>query len=150
MGERGRVAIPVPDNVRDIRKDITHSEPKPPLRARSKRPTMPRGLTDAQKSLWRRVCDELEPLGILASLDREVLESYVMMFRARGEAWAELRDGGFLVVGQKGGRVKSPAWQVFREAVNVMEVLGRQLALSPAARLRLVVPEELPDDSDLD
>lgn len=147
----------MPDNVRALRG-------MKPLRApdgtKAKRivlppkaPAPPKGLPAAASAEWRRVVPELERAGVLSTIDRGVLVAYCLAWSHMMEAEEELKKGGLIRSGREGTVVKSPAWQVWREANRTMILAARECYLTPTARLRIPVPrgatEGTEDEGDL-
>lgn len=153
MGQRG--PVPQPDNVRALRG-------MKPLRApdgsKAKRlilapkaPAMPK-LSRVAAAEWRRITKELERAGVLAEVDRGVLVAYCTAWAHMMEAEAELQAKGSIIDGTRGGeRVKSPAWQVYREANRTMLAAATQLYITPVSRLRIpIAPGAQSDDGSSD
>jgi P27 family predicted phage terminase small subunit len=149
MGRRGPLPEKYPENVMKLRAGVSHSSPKHATRKlRPKAPAKPRWLTPYGSRVWDRVVRELDPLGLLASVDRDILSAYCDAAAFAKEARDQLVDSGLTRVGQRGETVKHPLWAVWRQAVSMMESLGTRLALNPSARLRMLA--DLPDDDDSD
>lgn len=149
MGARGPLPTPLPENVRLLRAEATHSAPEEPLKARPRRPSCPRHLDAYARRTWRAVVRELEPLGVLSSLDREELAAYCEAASLARRAWLEL-VGEDLVQRDRGHIRKHPAVEIWARSSALLDRLGRQLGLTPAARLRMPRPEAEEDDADLD
>ena len=154
MGRRGPPPKQYPENVALLRQGITHSSPATPTRKlRPARPRKPGWLTDYGGRVWDTVIAELEPLGLLSPVDRDILAAYCDMTAFAKEARDQLRRDGITRPGRDGGLVKHPAWSVYKAAVDEVNALGTKLALNPSARLRMLHELDdldLDDDSDLD
>ena len=133
---------------------MTHSTPATPTRKlRPTAPAKPQWLTPFGKRVWDRVVRDLDPLGLLAPVDRDILAAFCDAAAFAKEARDRLVDEGLARVGQRGETVKHPLWAVWRQSVSMMESLGTRLALNPSARLRLLHELDgldLEDDDDLD
>jgi P27 family predicted phage terminase small subunit len=136
MGERGPLPIP-------------HARRRNPRRTTGKvvmvaQPRMPRSLPPEAKAEWRRVVPELEEIGVLATVDRAVLVRYCTAWAD----WVELQDllskSGKLIRGQKGNLVRNPLLLIRSDVETTLSDLGRQLGLSPGARLRADIRHERP------
>lgn len=106
---------------------------------------MPGELTAEAVAEWKRVVPELERLGTLTAIDRGVLIRYCTAWAE----WVELNDllqtSGKLVRGRApDSLVRNPAWLMRRDVEFTVTELGKQLGLSPAARLRAGVVHEPP------
>ena len=107
-------------------------------------PEMPDDLEGEAAAEWERIVPEIEAMGLLATLDRAVLIRY-----CRGWAnWCvldeKLQDTGLLVKGRRDGLVRNPLWMMRSDIESTLEALGKQLGLTPAARLRAGVKHEMP------
>jgi P27 family predicted phage terminase small subunit len=128
---------------------VTHSTPAAASRKpRPVAPTRPDWLTPFGQQVWDRVVRELEPLGLLAPVDREVLAAYCDAAAFAREARDRLVADGLTQIGQKGETVKSPVFQIWRQSVSVLESFGTRLGLNPSARLRMFHELDDPDDDD--
>jgi P27 family predicted phage terminase small subunit len=105
-------------------------------------------LTPFGRQVWDRVVRELEPLGLLAPVDGEVLAVYCDAAAFAREARDQLVADGLTQIGQKGEAVKHPVWQIWRQSVSVLESVGSRLGLNPSTRLRML--HELDDADDYD
>lgn len=143
MGERG--PVPLPDNVRRLRgtKPLRTKDGKKAVRIvlAPKAPAAPAGLSQAAAAEWRRVTKELARAGVLADVDRGVLTAYVTAWAHMMEAEALLRKEGVVIDSARGdtGKVKNPAWQIYREANRTMLAAAVQLYITPVSRLRIPV-----------
>jgi P27 family predicted phage terminase small subunit len=111
---------------------------------------MPGHLRGEAKAEWRRVVPQLEEIGVLATIDRAVLIRYCTAWAEWLEMDSLLRKSGKVIRGQKGNLVRSPLLLVRSELEQTLSDLGRQLGLSPVARLRAGITHEkyeVEDDS---
>jgi P27 family predicted phage terminase small subunit len=135
MGERG--PLPKRDAVRRNRRPSTG-------RVTVSHPSKPRSLTGEAAAEWSRVVPELERSGILSTVDRALLVRYCTAWADWVELDRLLQQGGKIVRGQKGNLVRSPAWLMRKDAEQTLIELGRQLGLTPVARLRAGITHEPP------
>ena len=142
MGERG--PLPVPYARRRNRRRTSSYGGGPSVTIA--RPPMPRTLMGEARAEWRRVVPELEEMGVLTSVDRAVLVRYCTAWSDWCELDALVRRSGKLIKGQKGNLVRNPLWLLRRDVGETVTELGRQLGLSPMARLRSGVVHERPPD----
>jgi P27 family predicted phage terminase small subunit len=105
---------------------------------------MPRSLKGEARSEWNRVVPELEEIGVLASVDRALLIRYCTAWADWVELEGLLQKSGKLIRGQKGNLVRNPIWLLRRDAEETVTDLGRQLGLTPLARLRSGIVHERP------
>lgn len=136
MGSRG--PLPKPNAIRRNKRVITGT-------ATVARPSMPAHLPPEAKREWHRVVPELERMGRLTALDRAVLVRYCVAWAD----WLDLNESlvktGRLIRGKDGGLVKNPLWLLRRDAEKTATELGRQLGLTPDARIRSGVAHEVPE-----
>jgi len=142
MGERGPLPVPYAR-----RRNQRHTSGKFVTIAR---PPMPRNLSDEAKAEWRRIAPELESIGLLASIDRGVLIRYCTAWADWVELQSLLQQSGKLLKGRQGTLVRNPLWFMRNDAEQTVAELGRQLGLTPVARLRAGIIHELPPDPDED
>jgi P27 family predicted phage terminase small subunit len=109
---------------------------------------MPRSLAGEARAEWNRVVPELEAIGMLASIDRAVLIRYCTAWADWVELDGLLRKSGKLIRGQKGNLVRNPLLLVRSDVEAILSDLGKQLGLSPGARLRAGVVHDRPPDPD--
>ena len=140
MGERGPVSSPYARR-RNYR-------PPSGKTVMIKRPPMPRDLPAEAKAEWRRIVPELESIGLLATIDRGLLIRYCTAWADWVELEGLLQRSGKLIKGQKGNFVRNPLWLMRRDAEEVVTDLGRQLGLTPVARLRVGVVHERPNEEE--
>lgn len=152
MGAHGSLPAPLPPNVSRLRGEATHSHPAPSLKSAPLAPRMPEAWLEPsrwnplRRKVWRATVKELEPLGILAKADKEVLISFVEAVVLRERATAELEEDD-LLVRTENGYIRNPNLLTLKQATDSIEKLARQLGCTPAIRLRMPRPE--PDDEDL-
>ncbi len=138
MGSRGPVPIP---HARRRNKRITTGKT-----IAVARPALPRTLAKEAKYEWKRIVPELEAVGLLATIDRAVLIRYCRAWQDWCDLDVKLLATGMLIKGARGGvPVRNPLWLMRRDAEATLIDLGKQLGLTPQARLRAGVKHEQPD-----
>lgn len=138
MGARGPLAQSA--ELRMLRGNPGKHETKASLKAKPEVPEAPSDMQlEAQKE-WRRIVAELDELGVIAKLDRAVLTAYCETWAFNRQLSTEL-EGGLVVKGSTGER-KSPAWQMYRETVNLLTALSKELMATPATRARMPAPDD--------
>ncbi len=131
--------------------------PKPYARRRNRRPgsgrsilvgrpSMPRDLPEEAKAEWRRIVPELEQAELLTTIDRALLVRYCCAWADWAEIQGLIQQSGKLLKGARGHLVRNPLWFQFQDACATLTELGRQLGLSPMARLRAGIVHEVPPD----
>jgi len=134
MGERG--PLPQPYARRRNRRQTSGKS------VTISRPAMPRDLPPEAKAEWRRIIGELEQAGLVATIDRAVLIRYCTAWSDWVELQGLLERSGKLLKGARGHLVRNPLWFMKQDAEQTLADLGRQLCLTPVARLRAGVAHE--------
>ena len=138
MGERGPVSIPHARR-RNKRKDTGK-------RVEVTAPRMPDNLDGEAAAEWERIVPEIEAMGLLAAVDRGVLVRYCRGWSDWCELDEKLLATGLLVKGRHvGSLVRNPLWMMRSDIEATLRELGKQLGLTPAARIRVGVKHEVPD-----
>jgi P27 family predicted phage terminase small subunit len=145
MGRRG--PRPKPTNLRVLHGDradrINRSEPTPPAKA----PACPAALSPDARRIWRHYAKELSRRGLLTEWDRDTFavfcEAVAQWRRAK-----EMCDAALLVGGKRQGLVKNPAWQIMRDAAQIVRAYGQEFGLTPSSRSGISLPE-VGDDGEL-
>ncbi|MGB2694771.1 MAG: phage terminase small subunit P27 family [Dehalococcoidia bacterium] len=138
MGERGPLPVP-------------HARRRNPRRVAgkvvtAKRPPMPADLPAEARAEWRRVVPVLDEIGVLATVDRGALIRYCTAWADWVELEELIRRSGKLIKGQKGNLVRNPLLLVRSDVEATLSDLGKQLGLTPAARLRADIRHERPEE----
>ena len=136
MGERG--PLPKPHARRRNRRQTSGKS------VTVSRPPMPRDLPPEAKAEWRRIIGELEAAGLVATIDRAVLIRYCTAWSDWLEIQRLLERSGKLLKGARGHFVRNPLWFLKQDAEQTLAELGRQLCLTPMARLRAGIAHERP------
>jgi P27 family predicted phage terminase small subunit len=110
------------------------------------RPPMPRDLPKEAKAEWHRIVPALENAGTLAAIDRGVLVRYCCAWADWVELDGMIRQSGKLIRGQKNNLVRNPLLIVRSDVEATLSDLGKQLGLSPGARMRAGIAHEVPVD----
>ena len=127
------------------------SRPKPPV----SRPTYPAFLSGQAKAEWRRICPELEALGLLSQVDRAALAAYCQAFGRWAQAEKKLAELGkmspdqmaFLYKTTNGNLIINPLLSVANKAAEQMHKFLAEFGMTPASRQRLSVdPPEQEED----
>ncbi|CAN5799005.1 hypothetical protein BH23CHL8_BH23CHL8_31150 [soil metagenome] len=139
MGRRG--PAPAPDAAKLARGETRPSrlngrEPLP----RAMAPTMPPGMDDRARAVWRGVLRALGPTGIITAADAHVLRAFCEAVSAYERDVSLLARSGPVIQGARGRElVRNPLHQTVRDDRDAMRLLARELGLSPAARANLSV-----------
>lgn len=138
-----------------------------PTSARSparRAPRVPAWLKPEAKAEWSRIVPALKQAGYIENTDTALLAMYC-------SAWADWREldeeiratdahivhcpecstpvivSHYLVSGARDNAVKTPLWQMRRDAAGSLERLGSALGLAPAARQRMPPPRSKGSDA---
>lgn len=112
---------------------INRNEPRPA--GASVEPTD--DLDIAARSVWDRVAPDLIRQGVLTAWDAEAFTVYCQTVAVYRDAHRSLQDAGLTDRGAAGGVIKSPYWQIMRDAVVVMTTIGSRFGLTPTDRTHL-------------
>jgi P27 family predicted phage terminase small subunit len=110
------------------------------------RPALPRDLPEEAKAEWRRIVPVLEQAELLTAIDRGVLVRYCCAWADWVELQRLVQQSGKVLKGPRGHLVRNPLWFQLQDAGATLSELGRQLGLSPVARIRAGVAHVLPED----
>lgn len=140
MGRRGiapkPTALRILDGDRESR--INRNEPLPgdgPIE-----PTQELS-ADAQVA-WDRMAPELAAKHVMTFWDAQAFTTYCMTVATYQEAARKLSEEGMVAQGAAGGVIKSPYWQIMRDAIAVMTTIGGRFGLTPSDRAQLTVRKE--------
>jgi P27 family predicted phage terminase small subunit len=140
MGKRG----PIP---KSNEQEILEGNPsKRPLRGESPKPkgdtpTCPSWLSPLAKQEWKRITPELAQLGLLSSLDRNILAGYCNAFALWQEAQECLSKQGTVYVTTKGKLEPRPEIAIVKTAGEMMNAFAAELGLTPSSRARMNLPK---------
>ena len=118
------------------------------LRQLVEAPKMPRDLSPVAKKEWRRLAKVFLERGIIRPEDQDQLANLCETIATLKEARAELRKkkrGRLIQKGQV-----NPLIYLIRDHVRMVNRLGAEFGLSPAARTRLTYDEQASDADDLE
>jgi P27 family predicted phage terminase small subunit len=80
--------------------------------------------------------------GLLATIDRAALIRYCRAWQDWSEIDQKLQASGPLIRGRRDALVRNPLWLLRSNVEATLSDLGKQLGLTPAARLRAGVEHE--------
>jgi P27 family predicted phage terminase small subunit len=136
MGARG--PAPKPTNLKLIqgtfRKDrAPRTEPQPETKA----PKMPTWLNRDGKREWKRIIGELEELGLVSELDRNVLAAYCQAFGEWREHSRAVYENGTTTISGAGSIVAHPEVAMRNDAYRRMLKAAQEFGLTPSSRTRI-------------
>lgn len=88
---------------------------------------------------WERLAPDLCRKGVLTPWDAQAFTTYCQTVAHYNEASRCLEESGMTARGAAGGVIKSPYWQIMRDAVSVMVTLGGRFGLTPSDRTHLSI-----------
>ena len=140
MGRRG--PKPAPTQLKVVRGDeerhINRDEPIPSDRG-DIRP--PEGTSDGALKVWNYLAADLIDKGCLTSWDVYTFQVFCEAVAAYHEN-KELMGKQYTARGAAGGVIKSPHWQIMRDASDVMAKYSSRFGLTPGDRADLKVGAE--------
>lgn len=140
MGKRG--PAPKPTALRVLHGDredrINRAEPLPGESAI----VPPRELDQTAREVWVRLAPDLIAKGVLTSWDVDQFQVFCEAVSTYAEARRELTENGLTARGAGGGVIKSPYWQIMRDASQMMTTVGGRFGLTPSDRAALTIGGE--------
>jgi P27 family predicted phage terminase small subunit len=121
------------------------TEPKP--RRPDSLPSPPMHLRADACALWSELVEELHRLGMLTTVDLQLLAAYTTAWADYVEAERKILRFGLLTRGRDGTPVRNPALLIRNRAIDYLLRIGSEFGFSPASRPRLGRQIE-PCDSD--
>jgi P27 family predicted phage terminase small subunit len=109
-------------------------------------------LKDEARAEWDRVAPLLQRLGLLKSIDREVLVVYCVAVADFRWAIETIRKQGRIAFARNGKRCAHPALLIQRQAAATIHRVSAEFGMTPAARAGLDITASGgldPDDEDL-
>lgn len=104
---------------------------------------MPRGrLSAGAKRFWRKFAPGLDQAGVLTNADLPAFEMMAHHFDLAIQARKILEDKGLVTMGPKGGLVKHPAAQIFRDNSIALLRYAAEFGMTPSARSRIKTSEK--------
>lgn len=145
--------VPQPAKLRVLKgngvdKDVAGRRVRPQPMAVPQVPVMPDWLPQRAAEMWQRVTPELKRLQLVSSLDLAALEGFCVAYARWRDAQDMLAQDGLTQVGQKGEVVRHPCTTIAKQFAEEMRYLAVQLGLTPAARLRMTLPEVTDDEEE--
>lgn len=149
MATRGRK--PTPTAIKELEGNPGHRplnthEPKPMKKA----PACPKSLSAEAKKEWRRLCKELEMMGVLTGLDMGVFATYCDAYAKWKEANDFLNERGLFYITPSGYPQQFPQVQIAQNYAKLMNRCAQELGLTPSARSRLIAGNGYSDGDDMD
>lgn len=138
MGERGPKGKPTELRIlQGDREDrINRLEPKPDDSTDIKPPYR---LRRPAAAIWRRLAPDLIAKRVLTAWDVDQFAVFCDAAATYREAREFLDTEGYTAQGSAGGVIKSPYWQIARDAASIMTSVGARFGLTPSDRAGLSV-----------
>lgn len=96
------------------------------------------------REIWDWLVDELQPIGVLATVDRLLLASLATAWGRYLEAELMLRREGRVLTTTNKNRVPNPWLTISRQEREVMISLSARFGLTPSDRAKVGVPDTPP------
>lgn len=145
MGQRG--PAPVPTALRVLRgnpsrRKVATDEPKP----KRKKAVCPKWLDGEAGRLFKRLARELDDLGLMTTVDAELLAAYCREWCYYVEACERIAQDGAIIVGtNKQGseyEMQSPWVNIRTKALLQVLAIAKRFGFSPADRVGLHAPDK--------
>ena len=120
-------------------------EPEPS----SESPGCPSRLGVVGRNEWKRICNELEMLGVISLAERAAILRYCHAFQQHHECEAQVKkDGRWQTNFKTGAITEHPASKAARDLARQMIQLLSAFGMTPTSRTRLAVKEQTKVDPD--
>jgi P27 family predicted phage terminase small subunit len=126
------------------RRPLNNREPQPTR----KTPACPGHLDREARIEWRRICKELDKVGLLTLVDRAVVAGYCQAWSRWVRAENMLRESGEVLESAEGGRYQNPWLAVANKALEQVHKFSALLGLDPSSRSRLKASPSAPANDD--
>lgn len=114
------------------------NKPKPAATPGTARiPNTPGPLSDIEKKEWRRVCKDLNRLGLLDSADTGIIYLYCTTWGRLIKAQTEMTKSGIVVRTPSGAAQQNIYLPIINKASEQLNRFAQQLGLTPSARARI-------------
>ena len=114
---------------------INEHEPEAP----EGQPVMPDGLDEVGRKAWHALCESLDALGILSTVDHHALELYCHSYSGYRDALAKAQQFGQILMIDGKPRRNPLMTEVHMHRAEIMRMQS-EFGLPPSSRSRLVVP----------
>lgn len=111
-------------------------------------PDAPAHLPELAREQWDHVCAGLRRMEIAGPVDVAALEAFCLAYQDMRDAHADIAARGLWVTGSQGQQVANPMLNAAAKARGQIATIGAQLGLTPAARLRMTLPEKEADSDE--
>jgi P27 family predicted phage terminase small subunit len=127
-----------PRRVNEAEPKPTEGDVKPPYRLRK-----------PAAAVWRRLAPDLIAKGVLTQWDVDQFAVYCDAVATYRECRERLETDGYTARGSAGGVIKSPYWQIARDAASIMTTVGARFGLTPSDRSSIAIdkPDTEPRDA---
>lgn len=127
------------------KRPLNEDEPEPLVRD-----TRPPAHLDRQaKQVWRVVAPELDRLGLLTTVDEEVLAGYCIAASQVRKAMKLLSKEGFTIQTKTGYLQQRPEVAILQKSLQLLRAFAAEFGFTPSSRTRLSVPKNGEDLDDL-
>jgi P27 family predicted phage terminase small subunit len=99
----------------------------------------PRELDEYAQSVWDRLAPDLIAKSVLTAWDVDQFATFCESASTYKTAREHLNRDGLTAVGAAGGVIKSPYWQIMRDAADIMTKVGGRFGLTPSDRSSLSI-----------
>lgn len=122
-----------------------HQEPVPSVDC----PPCPSDLGVVGRNEWKRICKELEMLGVISLAERPAILRYCHAYQQHHDFERQVKkDGRWQTNYNTGAITEHPASKAARDLVNQMIKLLSSFGMTPTSRTRLAVKEKKEVDQD--
>lgn len=140
VAQRGRKPKPTAVKVLEGnpgKRSLNTGEPKPEKKA----PRCPAWLEDEAKKEWKRMCKQLEQLGILTEIDMAAFAGYCQAYARWKEAEEFITQHGSIVKTPSGYWQQVPQVSIAQTYNKIMTKIAAEFGLTPSSRSRIIAGE---------
>ena len=119
------------------RRPLPKNEPQP--KVSSGLPIVPRYLNKVAQEEWRRMVEELHPIGLLTNIDLTALAGYCFSYALWVEAIEKVQEHGTVVKAQSGYPMISTHLAIANKAMIEMRKWLVEFGMTPSSRSRVTV-----------
>ena len=103
-------------------------------------PDVPDNLTGRSRKEYKKLGNILVEKNILTTLDINLFEMYCIQFHIIEEAYQDIKNKGVMLEGSRGTMIKSPAFGVLKESIELQNRISAKFGFTPVDRAGIKLP----------
>ncbi len=141
---------PTPTQVLNARGSWRGKARKDEPKTKPDHPQCPVHLDAAARAEWKRLCGELDFMGILRSADQASLAVLCQAYSRWVRAEKAIAKDGIIIQARTHGTKAHPGIKIANEAIQIIYKLSAAFGLTPSDRARIHAPSKTKPETDLD